>query len=114
MGKYQGCHFILLKEDYCKDNLIVKSIRKLFKNFNENIFLFSQTNKSNGIEVCPSKNGQNFYIRNGNKRLIAYAMKLLNREIKFKPIKISDWRNVYTREDVMNLKHQDTIKGEIL
>jgi len=38
-------------------------------------------------------------------------MKILKKELPFKPIKLTDWRDEYIRSDLMNLCNKNTIKG---
>ena len=65
----------LIDNPNCNSTLI-NSIRKLYKKFK-----FNKISESDKIEICPSI-GDNpiskYFLRGGNKRSIAYAMKIIN------------------------------------
>lgn len=66
------------------------------------------------IETCPSIDSSErstLFLRGGNKRSIAYAMKLLNGEISYAPIQ-SSHLTYFTRKDDRNLSGLPTTHGE--
>lgn len=52
------------------------------------------------VEACPSRlaNSNRIFLRGGNKRSIAYAIRVMNGEI-YQPIVVCNWSNEFTRLD---------------
>jgi len=102
-------NFLIERNDY--KNSLVDIIKKL-----ENCFNLSYIQGENSqIELCPSdddKNTGQFYAQGGNKRLIAYAMKLLKNEFKFQELVIQFYPK-FDRRDKANRNNKKTIKHKI-
>ena len=89
-------------------NTEVCRIKKIYNNKSWNF----ETFKNKGIEVCPLEKGRvGIYLRGGNKSSIALAMKLLKKEARFVPVKVTDRQPTYTPEDSRNLKGLSTSHG---
>ena len=100
--------FLIVNPDHGNDNEIVQCIRKIY----DSDYDFEMLNKAEkGIESCPTEDAKRYYLRGGNKRSIALTMKLLLKKIKFIPVKITDWREEYTRADSDNLADRPTTHG---
>lgn len=91
------------------ENKLAKVIIELYEKFDINEF------KSEPIETCPTLGDcakSKLFLRGGNKRSIAYAMKLIKDECDFEPVKSSHLL-YFTRLDDNNLAGLPTTKGEI-
>lgn len=86
-------NFIIKNPDYSGG--IVKIIKDRSENFQFEKF---------SIEACPSRfdNSKRIFLRGGNKRSIAYAIRILNGE-KFYPIKVCNWINHFERRDTKDM-----------
>lgn len=98
--------YLIAKEDESSDP--VMTILKIYRDFDVEKF------GEEPIETCPSiKDVPNkLFLRGGNKRSIAYAMKIIQEELDFKPIKSSHIL-YFSRLDNNNLAGLPTTKGEI-
>ena len=90
-------NFLNSHSDFWQDKTPVQSIRYFYKDTSLKLETF------NSVEACPSEDGRNYYLRDGNRRSIAIAMRLLKREIKFVPLKIIDWEDHFMRENSKDL-----------
>jgi hypothetical protein len=92
-----------------KKNPLERNIFELYNNFSIEQF------KVEPIETCPTPedNSSQLFLRGGNKKSIAYAMKLLNNELNFENI-VSMHLLYFTRSDNNNLAGLPTTKGKIV
>lgn len=83
---------------------LVNKIRKLEAGFKRELYW---------VDACPSQSG-GIYLRNGNKRSIAYAMRLVKGGDAFRAVPIRDWRPEYTDLDLENLQGLPTTDDPVI
>lgn len=111
LGSYEISSVITVKEvaKYLLENVdystpLVDKIRKLEINFNRHEFC---------VDLCPSKWTEAFYLRGGNKRSIAYGMRLLNGE-SFQKVRVRDWQETWEGRDLENLRGLPTTDEPVI
>lgn len=98
--------FLLENRGFGQTNDVICRIRKIYDCFSFNSF-------EQSIEICMPEYDTGYFLRAGNKRSVAYAMKLEKKEINYLPILILDYKNYFEPRDTYNLKGLDTIPGKI-
>lgn len=103
--------FLIDKPDYHDKNCddLLGRVGKLGKCFKMEKF----QEPDSIIEVCPDNNNESqFFIQGGNKRSIAYAMKIFKKELTYQPLTV-DFYPVFCRYDRANRTGAETKKHEI-
>lgn len=100
--------YLLKNKEFGLNNDVVARARKLYL-----CFKLAMLNDPEPIEACPDKSGVAISLPGGNKRSIAYAMKLLAGEIAYTPVNVL-WHEEYTRDDTNNRMGLETTKSEIV
>lgn len=93
--------FLLDYPEYGQNDRIVDKIRSLYQCFDT-----SQLNRE-PIEACPSSGNDSISLVGGNKRSIAYAMKVIEGSLDYSPVTVF-WHPTHTRDDLNNQKGQPT------
>ncbi len=84
---------------------LVDKIRELEQNF-----LLDEYS----VDTCPTEDGSALHLRGGNKRSIAYVMRLLQGKDIFQPVIIRDWQKSFVREDMENLNGLPTTDDPVI
>ncbi|EKD56373.1 MAG: hypothetical protein ACD_58C00210G0002 [uncultured bacterium] len=108
---YETAKFLLDNPNFGKGNKVIEKIRKCYYCFD--IQKIYSENDYNNFEACSGALGGNgILIIGGNKRIIAYAMKIINRDLKFQPLKLSHWSDCLDRRDQANKEEKNTVIDE--
>lgn len=105
----QIAQYLLDHRDFSPTIDPVEGVNNLYQRFDR-----SKLSIDSRIEICPDKSSNtDFLLQGGNKRSIAYSMRILEGSLIYEPVVVSLYP-VYDRSDAANREGKKTEKGKIL